>query len=62
MALKNTLGETTQKDLDNFNACFLKLLRIQTYLVNSRDDRKKGNKLAPEEIIWNLTHDLLKGK
>ncbi len=45
-------AETQHKRFVEYNAALLKQIHILQYLTETRELRRKGNKLAPEKILW----------
>jgi hypothetical protein len=44
------LGDWTNESWREWTKAQAKLLHVCIYLIETRDERKKGNKLAPEKI------------
>jgi hypothetical protein len=49
-----TLGEWTNASWKQWQESQSAILRVLIYLTDTRDERKKGNKLAPEKIVWDV--------
>lgn len=51
----------TERKFREINKQLHAILGVLLYLVNTRDERKKGNKLAPEQIMFDLMKGLTHG-